>query len=102
MGGRGAGDEGGDAASEKADGEGDVDAPAAAAAAAGPQVQARASRSATARSLSGRGNEARPRRQLPLSSCRPSTAPANSCGTRRTGARRLSVRGSTSTIGSAG
>jgi len=54
--GEGAGEEGGDAASERADGEGDADAPAAAAAAAGSQVQARASRSATARSLSGRGN----------------------------------------------
>jgi hypothetical protein len=58
--GEGAGEEGSDAASERADGEGDADAaadaPAAAAAAAGPQVQGRASRSATARSLSGRGN----------------------------------------------
>ena len=47
--GEGAGEEGGDAASERADGEGDADA-------AGSQVQARVSRSATARSLSGRGN----------------------------------------------
>ena len=62
--GEGAGEEGSDAASERADGERDADAPAAAApaaaaaaaAAAGPQVQGRASRSATARSLSGRGN----------------------------------------------
>ena len=60
--GEGAGEEGGDAASERAGEDGNADAPAAA---AGPQVQARASRSATARSLSGRGNGGETKKAAP-------------------------------------
>ena len=98
--GEGAGEECGEAGSERADGEGD---------AAGPHVQARASRSATARSLSGRGNVGETNKAAAASQlkspececCSPCEFPWDK-ETRRTGARRRRARGGTSINGSAG